>query len=53
MVTVNMDEEKDRESFLTRIILGGRITVPQPVREKLGLKTKTLVKVWIRREEKA
>jgi len=43
--------EKGEESFLAMITTGGRITVPYPVREKLGLEDGNMVRVTVCKEE--
>jgi len=43
-------EEKE-ERFLARMVLGGRITIPSEIREKLGLKTGNLVRATIKKED--
>ena len=43
-------EQKEEEIFLGRIITGGRVTIPDEVREKLDLKHGNLVKIRIKKE---
>ena len=43
-------EEKE-ESFVRKIVCGGRVTVPYEIREKLGLKRGDLVNLKIRKVE--
>ncbi len=43
-------EEKE-ESFLVKLTTGGRITIPQLYREKLGLEEDTLVRITVKKEE--
>ena len=40
-------EEKE-ESFVSKLVVGGRVTVPYEVREKLGLEKGDLVNLKIR-----
>lgn len=42
----------EEETFLAKMVLGGRITVPYEVRERLGLKKGDFMKVKIRKDEK-
>jgi len=44
-------EEKE-ESFVSKLVVGGRVTVPYEVREKLGLEKGDLVNLKIRKVEK-
>ena len=39
------------ESFLVKLTTGGRITIPQPVRKKLGLEEGNMVRAIVRKEE--
>ena len=38
------------ETFLAKVCTGWRVTIPLPVREKLGLKRGGLVRVTVRKE---
>ena len=42
---------ENEESFLAYMTTGGRITIPQEVREKLGLNEAALVRVTVKKEE--
>ncbi|GAH20124.1 unnamed protein product [marine sediment metagenome] len=46
-----MSVEEKEESFVRRIVVGGRVTVPYEIREKLGLKKGDLVNLKIRKVE--
>ena len=47
-----MDLEEKEESFVRKIVCGGRVTVPFEIREKLGLERGDLVNLKIRKVEK-
>jgi AbrB family looped-hinge helix DNA binding protein len=42
----------DKQSFITKVVLHGRITIPENVRDVLGLKTGTVVNVTVEKIEK-
>ena len=43
--------EDEEETFLAKVVLGGRVTVPSEIREKLGLKPGDRVKIRVSKEE--
>lgn len=47
-----MSVEEKEESFVRKLVTGGRVTVPHEIREKLGLKKGDLVNLKIRKAEK-
>lgn len=43
-------EQKEEETFLGKMISGGRVTIPEKVREKLFLNYGNLVRIRIKKE---
>ena len=47
-----MGLEEKEESFVRKLVVGGRVTIPYEIREKLGLKKGDLVNLKIRKVER-
>lgn len=44
-------EEMDRDTFLTKVCQGWRVTIYETVRESLGLEVGDIVRITIRKNE--